>query len=82
MERGSDEAPSGTYVFDHQRSNHGYALNKMCMSLTKEANRLDFLDDRLGYMRKYDVPQDQIDAIANEDWLALTKGGAVMHTCY
>jgi protocatechuate 4,5-dioxygenase alpha chain len=75
MEREGKEAPAGTYIFDHQRSNLGYALNKMCMSLTKAENRERFTADPLAYMRSYDVPEDQIDAVERRDWLSLTKSG-------
>jgi protocatechuate 4,5-dioxygenase alpha chain len=65
----------GTYVFDHRRSREGYALNKMCMSLTRPVNRAAFLADQLGYMREFHVPEYQISAVQAGDWLALTKTG-------
>ena len=71
----NEEAPEGTYIFDHQRSNQGYALNKMCMSLTKAENREQFSTDPTAYMHSYNVPEDQIDAVDRRDWLSLTKSG-------
>lgn len=65
----------GTYVFDLERSRAGYALNKMCMSLSRAENRELFLKDQLAYMRKYEVPEAQIAAIEARDWLSLTKSG-------
>lgn len=70
-----DDDIEGTYVFGLGRSHQGYALNKMCMSLSKAENRELFLADQLGYMRGYDVPEEQIEAIQRRDWLALTKAG-------
>lgn len=71
---GSGSIP-GTYVFDHRMSRRGYALNKMCMSLTGSANRERFVADPVGYMREYAVPEEQIHAVQAHDWLTLTKSG-------
>lgn len=71
----SDEPIEGTYVFDHRQSRSGYALNKMCMSLTRPENRQAFLSNQLAYLRRYGVPDDQIAAVQARDWLYLTKAG-------
>lgn len=71
---GPDPIP-GTYVFDHRLSRRGYALNKMCMSLTSAANRERFLADPAAYMREFGVPDEQIRAVEAHDWLTLTKSG-------
>lgn len=65
----------GTYVFDHRMSRRGYALNKMCMSLTDAANRERFLADPVAYMHQYGVPEEQIRAVQAHDWLTLTRSG-------
>lgn len=65
----------GTYVFDLERSRQGYALNKMCMSLSRAENRERFLKDPLDYMHEYEVPEAQIAAVEARDWLTLTKSG-------
>lgn len=70
-----EEGLSGTYVFDHRRSRQGYRLNKMCMSLTKPENREAFLADELSYMRQYGLPEDQIEAVQQRDWLGMVKLG-------
>jgi protocatechuate 4,5-dioxygenase alpha chain len=69
------ESAEGTYVFDHRRSRQGYRLNKMCMSLTDPQNREAFLADELAYLRRYDVPEEQIRAVQARDWLAMVKQG-------
>lgn len=65
----------GTYVFDHRQSRKAYHLNKMCMSLAKSENRDRFTEDPEAYMHAYDVPEEQIRAIKEGDWLELTKAG-------
>jgi protocatechuate 4,5-dioxygenase alpha chain len=68
-------ALEGTYVFDHHRSRQGYRLNKMCMSLTNPKNREAFLADELAYLRSYDIPEEQIEAVLARDWLRMVKLG-------
>jgi protocatechuate 4,5-dioxygenase, alpha chain len=75
MDTDGDAGIDGTYVFDHNRSRQGYALNKMCMSLTQPENREEFLADRLAYMHRFNVPDDQIAAVQSRDWLTLTRCG-------
>jgi protocatechuate 4,5-dioxygenase alpha chain len=70
-----DSGIDGTYVFDHRQSRKAYHLNKMCMSLTKPENRKLFAQDMGAYMRSYEVPEDQIKAVEEGDWLTLTKVG-------
>ena len=65
----------GTYVFDHHRSRAGYRLNKMCMSLTDPRNREAFLADELAYLRSYDIPEEQIEAVQARDWLRMVQLG-------
>lgn len=65
----------GTYVFDHRRSRQGYRLNKMCMSLTDPANREAFLADEDAYLRRYGLPEEQIEAVKARDWLRMVKLG-------
>lgn len=65
----------GTYVFDYTRSQLGYRLNKMCMSLTKPENRIEFKADPEAYMEKFRVPEEQRQAVRDRDWLRLIKLG-------
>jgi protocatechuate 4,5-dioxygenase alpha subunit len=62
-------------VFDLRLSRQGYALNKMCMSLTRHENRVAFLDDEEAYMARYALSEEQKDAVRERDWLKMTKLG-------
>lgn len=65
----------GTYVFDHKRSQMGYRLNKLCMSLTRPENRAEFKADPEAYMSKYRVDEAQKQAVRDRDWLRLIQLG-------
>lgn len=69
------EVLEGTYVFDHRRSRQGYRLNKMCMSLTDPRNREAFLADEEAYLRSFDIPEEQIEAVRARDWLRMVQLG-------
>lgn len=77
----SDWGIPGTYVFDHTRSRLGYALNRMCHTLTDPKNRERFRQDEEGYMAQFELTAQQKDAIRRRDWLALTKhcGGNIYY---
>ena len=66
----------GTYVFDLERSQAGYALNKMGYSLQDQKNRDLFLEDERAFMESFGVTPDQIDAVVARDWLKLIHLGA------
>ena len=65
----------GTYVFDLRLSRKGYALNKMCVSLTTPENREAFKADEEAYMRRYELTEEQKQAVRDRDWLRMTKLG-------
>jgi protocatechuate 4,5-dioxygenase alpha subunit len=65
----------GTYVFDLHLSRRGYALNKMCMSLTEPQNRESFKADEDAYMARYPLTEEQKQAVRDRDWLRLTQLG-------
>lgn len=77
----SDWGIPGTYVFDGTRSRRGYALNKLAHSLTDEKNREEYRRDEEAYLDKYNLPQEQKDAVLRRDYLALTTqhGGNVYY---
>ena len=79
-QRPYDDIP-GTYVFDGARSRRGYRLNKLCMSLNHAANRESFSADEDAYCERFDLPEDQREAIRNRDWLTMLKlGGNIYYT--
>ncbi len=65
----------GTYVFDGRRARQGYPLNSMCMSLNDPANREQFRDDLENYMDRYDLTDDQKDAVRRRDWIKMLELG-------
>jgi len=65
----------GTYVFDLRLSRRGYALNKMCRSLTSSENRDAFIADEEAYMARYGLSEEQKQAVRARDWLQMTKLG-------
>jgi protocatechuate 4,5-dioxygenase alpha subunit len=77
----SDWGIPGTYIFDASRSRIGYALNKLAYSLTDKQNRDRFRADEESYMAKYNLTEDQRQAIRDRDWLRLMKecGGNVYY---
>jgi protocatechuate 4,5-dioxygenase alpha subunit len=66
----------GTYVFDLERSEQGYALNQMGYALQRAENRELFVADERAFMEGYGVTPDQIDAVVARDWLRLIRLGA------
>lgn len=65
----------GTYVFDLNLSRKGYAVNKMCNSLRYAENREVYLADEEAYMARYNLSEEQKQAIRDRDWLQLTRLG-------
>jgi protocatechuate 4,5-dioxygenase, alpha chain len=75
----SGSAIPGTYVLTGERSQLGYRLNKMCMSLTDPANRAEFLADEAGYMRRNGLSEDEIAMVLRRDWAAMTRSGGSIY---
>jgi protocatechuate 4,5-dioxygenase alpha chain len=69
-----DDIP-GTYIFDGELAQRGYALNKMCYSFNDAANREAFRRDEEAYCAKYGLSAEQRTAIRNRDVLALLAAG-------
>jgi protocatechuate 4,5-dioxygenase, alpha chain len=69
-----DDIP-GTFVFDGRRSLMGWPLNKMCMSFNSEEKRLEFKGDVDTYCRKFDLSEEQIQAVKDLDALRLMELG-------
>lgn len=65
----------GTYVFDGRLARQGYALNTMCMSLNDPANREEFRADVEEYMDRYELSEDQRDAVRRRDWIKMLELG-------
>ncbi|HEY7246460.1 MAG TPA: hypothetical protein VH934_20390 [Xanthobacteraceae bacterium] len=70
------DAPiEGTTVFTGTRSQQGYRINKLAMSLTDPANRAAFTADERGYMHKYGLRQTEMMLIERRDWSGLIAAG-------
>ncbi len=68
----------GTTVFTGERSQHGYRLNRLAMSLTDPANRERFRADEAGTMRAMGLTEPEIDFIARRDWAGtIAAGGSI-----
>ena len=74
MPTSHDDIP-GTYVFNGQRAQIGYPLNRMCMSFNSAANRAEFLADPEAYYTRYGLTDDQKEAVRTRDVLRLIKLG-------
>ena len=70
-----EEPIPGTTMFDGKMAMKGYALNKMCYSFNKEANREEFLKDEDAYMEKYGLNDEQKAAIKSKVVLDLIAAG-------
>lgn len=68
----------GTTVFTGERSQHGYRLNRLAMSLTDPANRERFRADEAGTMRAMGLTEAEIDLVERRDWAgAIEAGGSI-----
>ena len=79
--RDYDDIP-GTVVFDGRRSRRGYALNKFLMSLNQPANRDAFRADERGYLDRFDVDDEQREAVLGRAWLRLLELGGNVYYAY
>src|ERR1700694_1686483 len=75
-----DDIP-GTFVFDAERSRQGYGINMFCMSLMKEENRRAFKADEAEYLKKFQLTDEQRDAILKRDYNRMLElGGNIYFT--
>lgn len=65
----------GTEPFDGELAMRGYALNAMCYSFNDKANREAFAADEEGYMAKFNLTEEQKDAVRQRDVLAMLEAG-------
>jgi protocatechuate 4,5-dioxygenase, alpha chain len=70
-----DTPIEGTTVFTGERSQQGYRINKLAMSLSDPANRSAFLADERAYMAKYGLSQQEMDLVSRRDWAELVAAG-------
>lgn len=65
----------GTYVFDGKQSSESYELNKLFYSLNEADNREALWNDPEAYMAKFNLTDDQRDALRNNNFLEVVKKG-------
>ena len=65
----------GTTIFDGRQAALGYALNRLCYSLNDATNRAGFLADEEGYFDRYNLTDEQRDAVRRRDVLAMIRCG-------
>src|SRR3546814_10976026 len=72
-----DDIP-GTRVFTAKRARQGYWLNQMCMTLMKPENRAAFKGDERAYLDRFQMTEDQKEAVLKRDNnAALDEGGHI-----
>ena len=65
----------GTTIFGGEQAMKGYALNKMCYSFNRAANREEYLRDPEAYFGKYGLNEAQKQACRDKDVLAMIAAG-------
>jgi protocatechuate 4,5-dioxygenase, alpha chain len=71
----------GTYVFDGEHCQKGYALNMFCKSLDLERNRVAFRADSPSYLDGFKLSAEQRQAVVERNWLAMLRlGGNIYYT--
>ena len=71
----TDNPIPGTIIFDGQKAIKGYALNKMCFSFNSAENREEYLRDEDAYCDKYNLTQEQKQALKKRNVLDLLAAG-------
>src|SRR5690606_34230178 len=59
---------AGTFVYTEEMALHGYRLTQCGLSLRNPANRKRFLADEAGYMRDWNLRDDEIAMVGARDW--------------
>ena len=70
-----EEIP-GTYVFNGERANAAFNLNKLLYSFISEENRNAFNTDPSAYADKFDLPDQHRELLLNLDYLGMLRAGA------
>jgi protocatechuate 4,5-dioxygenase alpha chain len=65
----------GTVIFDGNRAIQGYALNKMCFSFNSAENREAYLRDEESYCKKFNLTEQQRQALKHRNVLELLAAG-------
>ena len=71
---GSNKIPE-TPLFERQRNQLGYAMNKMAMALSKPENREAFKTDESAFIDLYGLTSEQKQAVMDRDWKEMVRLG-------
>jgi protocatechuate 4,5-dioxygenase, alpha chain len=69
----------GTTVFTGERSQRGYRLNRLAMSLIDGANRHRFRADETGYVRAMGLTESEAALVRARDWGGLIDAGGSIY---
>lgn len=69
----------GTTVFTGERSQRGYTLNRLAMSLADPARRKQFQADEAGYMRGMGLSAAQAGLVQHRDWAGMVHAGGSIY---
>lgn len=65
----------GTVLFDGDQAQKGYALNRMCFSFNSAENRAAFLADEDAYCARYQLTEEQREAVRSRNVLKMLAAG-------
>ncbi len=76
----TEKIVEGTYKFDGEMATLGFNLNKMCFSFNEAVCRDEFKADEAAYCDKFDLSEDQKQAILKRDVIRLQQlGGSIYY---
>jgi protocatechuate 4,5-dioxygenase alpha chain len=65
----------GMKIFDGELAKRGFALNAMCYSFNLKENRDKFVADEEAYMARFNLTQEQKEAVRKRDVLGMLEVG-------
>lgn len=74
-----DTTIPGTTVFTGKRSQQGYRINKLAMSLTDPLNRNRFKADERAYMAESGLTEAEMELVSRRDWAGLVDAGGSIY---
>jgi protocatechuate 4,5-dioxygenase alpha chain len=62
-------------IFDGELAKRGFALNAMCYSFNLKGNRDTFVADEEAYMARFNLTEEQKEAVRTRDLLGMLEAG-------
>ena len=75
LDAAGKRAIPGTTLFDGAEAMRGFQLNDMCYSFNHEENREAFRADEEAYMARFDLTEQQKNAVRQRDVLGMIAAG-------